>query len=90
MENIQKLRGKMGLSQEELAQKMGLCRGSIVKLESKKCKSTSAKTEKNLCDFFGVTPCQLYGVDNLRHSPSTKEELAELISLLQEKLEKWD
>lgn len=88
MENLKKLRGKMGISQEELAKEVGLSRVSINYFECGVRKTASPQNLKKICDFFNVTPCELYGVDNLRYVPETREDWQKFINILTEEMNK--
>lgn len=91
MQNLKKLRGKMGISQAELAKEIGISRVSINYLECGITTTSNKKTEKKLCDFFNVTPCELYGIDNLRYFPNDKEDMEKLIKTLEEeKNKRWE
>lgn len=90
MNNIKKFRGKEGLTQIDLAKEIDVTRALIVKLEKDSCHSTSPKTTKALCKRFNVTPCELYGLDNFRYLPQSKEDCLYLINLLEEEMKKWD
>lgn len=90
MENLKKLRGKMGLSQKELAKKVGLNRATINYLENGTLKGLSAPNEKKLCDFLNVTRCELYGIDNLKYFPENRKDMENFINMLTEKMnQKW-
>lgn len=90
MYNIKKLRGKKGMSQSELANALGVTRAYVIVIEKDETKKLTPKMEKKVCDFFGLTLCELYGLDNLKHFPKTKQELSNLIELLQGEYDKWD
>lgn len=90
MNNIKKLRGREGLTQIDLANQINVTRALIVKLEKDDCHSTSQSTTEALCKRFNVSPCELYGLDNLKHMPQSKEDCLYLINLLEEEMKKWD
>lgn len=90
MDNIKKFRGEIGMTQKDLAEAIDVTRSLVISLEKDSCHSTSRATTKKLCDLFKVSPCKLYGIDNLRYKPESKQDLEELISVLTEELKKWD
>jgi transcriptional regulator with XRE-family HTH domain len=90
MNNIKKLRGREGLTQIDLANQINVTRALIVKLEKDTCHSTSQSTTEALCERFNVSPCELYGLDNLKYMPQSKEDCLNLINLLEEEMKKWD
>ena len=90
MENIKKFRGELGMTQKDLAERINVTRSLVISLEKDSCHSTSKKTTDKLCELFKVSPCKLYGVDNLKYKPESKQDLEYLISVLTEELMKWD
>jgi transcriptional regulator with XRE-family HTH domain len=60
--NIRKYREAAGMTQKELAEKMGLVVSSISYWESGKS-SPSAGQAYQLCDLFGVQPTVMFGVE---------------------------
>ena len=59
-EVIKDLRIKMGLTQKELAEKLGVEQSTIGMLESNRRKASTELVEK-LADFFGVTTDEILG-----------------------------
>ena len=90
MNNIKKFRGEIGLTQNGLAKEIGVTRALVVSLEKENCHSTSKSTTDALCELFKVSPCKLYGIDNFKYLPQSKEDCEYLISILNEELKKWD
>lgn len=90
MINLKKLRGMKGISQEELAKKIGITRTAVIDLEKKKDVIPSNKTAQKMCDFFEISMDELFGLNNIRFFPETKEGLKKLICQLEEVYEKWD
>lgn len=90
MRNLKRLRGECGLSQLQLAEKIGCTRALIVLLEKEESRSTSEKTTQKLCEVLNTTPCLLYGIDNLKYQPQSKKEIDYLIEELKEERKKWD
>jgi len=67
--NIKQLREKLGLSQEELALRMGYKdKSSISKIEIGKTDLSQARV-KAFADFFNVTPTFLMGLENHLNVP---------------------
>lgn len=80
MNKLNKLRGKNGWSQKDLALKLGVSRQTVNNLEK------NGKCNPNLitrvCELFEITPCDLLGYDNLLYKPQSKEEFERFIELL--------
>lgn len=89
MKNVKRFRGESGMTQSDLAKKIKITRAGVVNLEKDECHSTSKNTTEALCQVFGVSPCKLYGIDNLRYPPESKEDLDELITILKEEYSEW-
>ena len=87
MKNIKLLRATRGMSQKDLAEQMGISRNSVINMEKDTQRSVTPKAAKKLCEIFGCSICQLYGLDNIRHLPETKEEAERLIRLIQKEYE---
>ena len=81
-DKIKELREKEGLSQEELAHKMGLkSRSSITRIE-KSGDNVSLKDVERFSEFFGVSPLYLMGwVDENGVSIENKQRENEIIDL---------
>lgn len=90
MKTLVKHRGKLGMTQKELADKLGISRMRVIQLESDECHQLSKTLEDKLCNLFNVNKLELLGIDNLRHVPETKEEALYEIKLLEELMKKWD
>lgn len=90
MNNIKKFRGEIGMTQKDLAEAIKVTRSLVVSLEKEDCHSTSKSTTDALCNLFKVSPCRLYGIDNFRYKPESKDDVEYLISILNEELKKWD
>lgn len=91
MYKLNQLRGRKGLTQKQLADELGCSKMQITLLE----KNISAKNVhtdfiKKICDFFDVKPYELYGIDILRIVPEDKNELKQVINMLQEEYDKWE
>ena len=83
MLNIKKLRGKLGISQQELADKIGVSRASVNWWESPDCESVTPRIQVVLCDIFNCSPLDLYGSDNFKIKPQTNEERRRMISYIE-------
>ena len=79
MKAIRILRGSIGLSQEDLADKIGVSRNTIAFIESDKCESISPIISTRLCDFFKVREIDLYIEDNLKLHPQTDMDRLNII-----------
>ena len=79
MKAIRKLRGSIGLSQEDLADKIGVSRNTIAFIESDKCESISPIISTRLCDFFKVSEIDLYIEDILKLHPQTDMDRLNII-----------
>ena len=90
MKNLRKFRGEKGLSQWQLAEKVGVTRTLIVYLEKDTTHSTSHDTTLKICEVLDTNPCDLYGLDNLKYYPENKQQMKRLIDILKEEYEKWD
>ena len=62
--NIKKYRNAIGLSAEKLAEKVGISRQSLGKIESGEGFVTASTFEK-LCEVLEITPSMLVSLDNL-------------------------
>jgi DNA-binding XRE family transcriptional regulator len=90
MNNVKMLRLSKGLTQKELAEKIGTSRTTIVNIEQHMYQRLSKDVEKKLCELFETTPFRLYGTDNFRILPETKEDVEWLIEELSKELEQWE
>jgi transcriptional regulator with XRE-family HTH domain len=70
-EIIKKLRTELGLTQEELAKKINVTKGTIGNLEINQRKG-SREVEDKLCDFFGVSRDYLSGATTERKNDRKK------------------
>jgi len=86
MLNIKKLRGKLGLSQQELADKIGVSRASMNWWESPECVSLTPRIQVAMCDIFKCDPIDLYGADNFRVKPHTNEERRRMIKYIESEM----
>lgn len=79
MESVMLYRGSLGLTQKQLAEKIGCSRGTITYWESKICKKISDEYEKALCDLFKCSKFELYGLDNFIIKPNSDEDKRDVI-----------
>lgn len=90
MSNVKKLRVSKGWTQQELADKIGVSRITIVNIENHFYANVKSQIIDDLCEIFDVNAIKLLGIDNLKRLPETKEELEWLIEELHKELEEWD
>lgn len=79
MINVRKYRAMLGLTQDQLAQKLNCSRTNVVYLESDDCNSLSKENEQKLCEIFNCDIIDLYGLDNLKHIPQNDKQRINLI-----------
>ena len=89
MKNIKKFRGKLNMTQDELAQKTGLSRTQIHNLENDETTTTKATMQK-LCEALQTNPIELYGIDNLIYKPTSKEEYLKLKEIIRFNYKEWE
>ena len=75
MKSLKKLRGKHGITQVELAEILNIKRPYVSLLESDEVTELSPALTQKVCDYFKIKPWELYGINNLKYIPETKEEL---------------
>lgn len=90
MNNIKRLRLSKGWTQKELADKIGTSRTTVVNMEQHMYQRLKKNVEDKLCEIFDTTPFRLYGTDNFRILPETKEDVEWLIEELSKELEQWE
>lgn len=57
---LKELRAERGMSQEELAEKSGISRATISKIENDEAASVSTKTISKLADVLKVKPSEIF------------------------------
>ena len=57
---IKEMREKLGITQEELAKKSGVSRGTIVALENNQTTSTTTKTLSKIANALGVSVSRIF------------------------------
>lgn len=87
MESVKKLRFKMGLTQEQIAEKTGFTKSHISFLEKKSTKTLSERTVEKLTEIFECSPVELYGMDVFKIQPTCDEDKMFIINMLINSLE---
>lgn len=90
MSNVKKLRVSKGWTQQQLADKIGVSRVTIVNIENHLYSTVNSKVIDKLCEVFEVDAIRLLGTDNFRVLPETKEDIEWLIEELHKELEQWE
>ena len=88
MNNINLYRAKIGLSQKEVADCIGITRTNFIYIEKGFNKIIKADYMQKMCDLFKTTPCMLLGKDNFKYFPETDSDIDYMISILQNAKEK--
>ena len=78
------------MSQQEVADILGVSRSSVMFWESPICKNLSASVQSKLCKLFKCTAIDLYGMDNLKVQPTSNEERQRLIDYILATMENND
>ena len=86
MISIKKYRGLRAMNQVQLAEALGVSRQYLCALESKKMK-VPVNQVKKIAAVLQISPVELYGLENFKIKPETREEKEFLIKALQESLE---
>lgn len=73
-ENIQKYRENIGMSQAELAKRMGITQQLLWKYENQRITNIPSERVQKAADILGVTPNDLFG-----RSDNLTEETAEML-----------
>lgn len=84
MKNLKTLREKIGMTQKELAKKVGIERAYVSMIETNENRSISKSLTKKFCSIFNVKEYQLLGKSNLVFKPKDNKELEEFIKILRE------
>lgn len=74
---IRKLRIENGLTQEELASKLGLQKSAIAKYESGKVENIKRSTIQEMSNIFSVSPSELMGWEDEDRTTDILVELTE-------------
>lgn len=84
MNNVKYYRGMIGMTQQELADKLGIVRTNVSMIENGQIGNVSFDTVEKLCELFGVTPIRLFGLEALKYAPQNDNDIDYLIGLLME------
>lgn len=87
MKNIKKIRYQLGITQQQLADKLGFTKSHISFLEKNDTKTMSKDTAKRISEVLGCSVTYLYGMENFKYEPQTDEERLEIIEFLIDSLE---
>ena len=90
MKKIKLYRGAKGITQAELARRLGVTRAYINKLESDKYHSISKKLVKRLCEVFEVDAFDLFDIDILKIVPQNSKEFEKVIYILEKERKKYE
>ena len=90
MKKIKLYRGVKGITQAELARRLGVTRAYINKLESNKYHSISKKLVKRLCEVFEVDAFDLFDIDILKIVPQNSKEFEKVIYILEKERKKYE
>lgn len=90
MKKIKLYRGIKGITQAELARRLGVTRAYINKLESDKYHSVSKKLVKRLCEVFEVDAFDLFDIDILKIVPQNSKEFEKVIYILEKERKKYE
>ena len=90
MKKIKLYRGIKGITQAELARRLGVTRAYINKIESDKYHSISKKLVKRLCEVFEVDAFDLFDIDILKIVPQNSKEFEKVIYILEKERKKYE
>lgn len=88
MIRIKMYRGKAGLTQQELADKVGIDRSYLSLIESRNNSKISESLLEKIATVLNCTPIQLCGLDSIRFEIKNSDDIKFLILLLVKKLNK--
>lgn len=83
-ENIRSCRETLGLTQEQLGEKLGLQKSAIAKYENGKTENMKRSTIKDMSKLFNVNPAWLLGISDVKTLPDSKnadQECSEFMKL---------
>lgn len=83
MNNLRKIRKKKGLTQQELADMVGVSRQLICYMEKGKYNITNSIIKK-MSKALEISPVEIMGVDNFKFMPKTEEEKEYVIKIVKE------
>lgn len=87
MNNIKKFRGLLGISQQELGEKVGLTKASICLLERPECHSITEANAIKISKVLNCSVIELYGMDNLKFRPKDDTQKIQLIKIIYDAIE---
>ena len=85
-ERIKYLRESVGMTQDELGERIGVQKSAIVKYEKGKVENIKRSSIKTMADIFGVSPCYLMGFDEDQDEVKT---ISKQVTLLQAIQDQW-
>ena len=85
-ERIKYLRESVGLTQDELGERIGVQKSAIVKYEKGKVENIKRSSIKTMADIFGVSPCYLMGFDE---DQDEVKIISKQVTLLQAIQDQW-
>lgn len=86
MKNIKKYRGAKNLTQQQLADILGVSRVTVNNMETIPGYATSDDNVKKLCELFKCKPYDICDTDTiLRYKPSSREDAEALVKEIKEK-----
>jgi transcriptional regulator with XRE-family HTH domain len=85
-ERIKYLRESIGMTQDELGEKIGVQKSAIVKYEKGKVENIKRSAIKTMAEIFNVSPCYLMGFDEDEDEIKT---ISKQVALLQAVQDQW-
>ncbi len=85
-ERIKYLRESIGMTQDELGEKIGVQKSAIVKYEKGKVENIKRSAIKTMAEIFNVSPCYLMGFDEDEDEIKT---ISKQVALLQVVQDQW-
>ena len=85
-ERIKYLRESIGMTQDELGEKIGVQKSAIVKYEKGKVENIKRSAIKTMAEIFNVSPCYLMGFDEDEDEIKT---ISTQVALLQAVQDQW-
>ena len=85
-DRIKYLRESIGMTQDELGERLGIQKSAVAKYEAGKVENIKRSYIKIMADIFGVSPCFLLGFDE---DEETEKKIAEQTVLLQQIQRHW-
>ncbi|MBR3208855.1 MAG: helix-turn-helix transcriptional regulator [Bacilli bacterium] len=83
MNNVKMYRGLAGLSQKELAERVGITRQGLVFIENGRSWLINRKILTKICEELNVSKPRILGLENFKYIPETKEDADYMISLME-------